>query len=147
MKLMSLAVPVLILSLVIVSVWGLGLLAVRASAVSTQASIDLLRMHLQVARLHDQLLRHSKQSLGAHLEALLPGGAPPAAGSEAGEEEGPVRPWPSLTGETPGEITETAPPAAAEAQGAASALEEGLRQARPALGRLINRLDRALPTH
>lgn len=142
MKLMSLAVPILIVSLVVVSVWGLGLLAVRASAVSTQASIDLLRMHLQVARLHDQLLRHSRQALGAHVEALLPGAAPPPA-AEA-QEEGPVRPWPSLTGETTGE-TAPAPPAAAAVPGSVSALEEGLRQARPALGRLLHRLDRTLP--
>jgi hypothetical protein len=140
MKLMSLAVPILIVSLVVVSVWGLGLLAVRASAVSTQASIDLLRMHLQVARLHDQLLRHSRQSLGAQVEALLPGGAPPAAGAEAGDEEGPVRPWPSAAGEASG-----APPSSAEVPGSVSALEDGLRRARPALGRLLNSLDRALP--
>lgn len=139
MKLMSLAVPILIVSLVVVSVWGLGLLAVRASAVSTQASIDLLRMHLQVARLHDQLLRHSRQSLGAHVEALLPGGAPPAAGAEAGAgEDGLARPWPDAAGEAP-------PPSTAEVPGSVSALEEGLRRARPALGRLLNSLDRALP--
>jgi hypothetical protein len=138
MKLMSLAVPVVIISLVIVAVWGLGMLAVRASAASTQASIDLLRMHLQVARLHDELLRHSRRALGSHVEALLSGGAPPAGGVKA-EDEGPVRPWPNISGETAGA------PLSATVPGSVSALEDGLRQARPALGRLVNHLDRALP--
>lgn len=70
MKLMSFTVPVLIVSLTVIAVWGIGMLAARASAVSTQTSIDLLRMHLRVARLHEQLLRHSRNAVAAQAEAL-----------------------------------------------------------------------------
>jgi hypothetical protein len=72
MKLMSVAALVLIVALATAAVGGLGLLAVRASAVSTQASLDLLRMHLRVARLHEQLLAHSRDRLGTHAGALPP---------------------------------------------------------------------------
>jgi hypothetical protein len=72
MKLMSFAVPVLVVALATAAVGGLGLLAVRASAVSTQASLDLLRMHLRVARLHQQLLEHSRDRLATHAGALPP---------------------------------------------------------------------------
>lgn len=72
MKLMSFAAPVLVVALITAVVGGIGLLAVRASAASTQASLDLLRMHLRVARLHDQLLEHSRARLDAHTRALPP---------------------------------------------------------------------------
>jgi hypothetical protein len=72
MRLMSFAVPVLVVALITAAVGGLGLLAVRASAASTQASLDLLRMHLRVARLHEQLLEHSRHSLATHAEELPP---------------------------------------------------------------------------
>jgi hypothetical protein len=72
MKLMSLAVPVLVVALTTVAVGSLGLLAVRASTASTQASLDLLRMHLRVARLHDQLLEHSRHRLATHAGELPP---------------------------------------------------------------------------
>ena len=81
MKLMSFAVPVLVVALVTAAVGGIGLLAVRASAASTRASIDLLRMELRVARLHDQLLKHSRDDLAAHagtLRPLAPESAAPA---------------------------------------------------------------------
>ena len=81
MRLMSLAALVLVAALVTAAVGGLGLLAVRASAVSTQASLDLLRMHLRVARLHEQLLEHSRHSLATHtgeLPPLAPESAAPA---------------------------------------------------------------------
>jgi hypothetical protein len=81
MKLMSFAVPVLAVALVTAAVGGLGLLAVRASTASTQASLDLLRMHLRVARLHDQLLEHSRHSLATHtgdMQPLAPESAAPA---------------------------------------------------------------------
>jgi hypothetical protein len=70
MKLMSFTVPVLIVSLTVIAIWAVGMLAVRASAVSTQTSIDLLRMHLRVERLHEELLRHSRNAVAAQMEAL-----------------------------------------------------------------------------
>lgn len=72
MRLMSSAVLVLIVALITAAVGGLGLLAVRASAASTQASLDLLRMHLRVAQLHEQLLKDSRDRLATHTKALPP---------------------------------------------------------------------------
>jgi hypothetical protein len=93
MKLGGLAVPVLIASLSVAAIGGLGTLAVRASAVSTQTSIDLLRMNLRIARLHDELLKHSKDALASQARTLLPPGAVPAAAPDrAAENE--ARPWP-----------------------------------------------------
>jgi hypothetical protein len=90
MKLMSFTAPVLIVALTAATLWGMGMLAVRASAVSTQTSIELLRMHLRVERLHDQLLRHSRELLTAELRSRLPGAVPQA-------EAGVARPWPEET--------------------------------------------------
>ncbi len=70
MKLMSSAALVLVVALITAAVGGLGLLAVRASAASTQASLDLLRMHLRVARLQEQLLKDSRDRLATHAKAL-----------------------------------------------------------------------------
>jgi hypothetical protein len=117
MKLMSVTVPLLIVALTVAAVGGLGLLAVRASAFSTRTSIDLLRMNLRVARLHEELLRHSRNALAAQVETLLPRGSVPAAvaGPEARKadarkakvfmplEASPVRPWPEAAAE-PAEV-------------------------------------------
>jgi hypothetical protein len=109
MKVMSFTAPLLIVAMTVVAVWGLGMLTLRASAVSTQDSIHLLRMHLRVVRLHDELLRHSKDALAAQVQASLPRGSVPAAaagrvtvtGGEARKENvftprvtSPVQPWP-----------------------------------------------------
>ena len=95
MKLTSLAVPMLIVSLTVAAVGGLGTLAVRASAVSTRTSIELLRMSLRVAQLHEQLLQHSRDELAAQVRASLPRGSVPAAEKVSIlPEESPVQPWP-----------------------------------------------------
>jgi len=81
MKLMGFTAIVLTVALVTLAVGGLGLLAVRASAVSTQTSLELLRMHLRVARLHEQLLEQSRRDLTTHtgeLPPLAPESAAPA---------------------------------------------------------------------
>jgi hypothetical protein len=109
MKLTSLAVPVLVAALAVAALGGLGRLAVRASAVSTETSIHLLRINLRIARLHDQLLQHAKDSLVAQLEALPPrapapvfppaarkdgrGVVAPTAPAAPGSEPSP-EPWP-----------------------------------------------------
>ena len=130
MKATFFTVPIVIATLTIIAVWGLGLLAVKASAISTQTSLELLRLHLRVAQLHDQLRLRSEQSLAAEGVTLPvpPGSAPPAAGGPA--EPGPqigLRPWP-------------APRAAPRSP---SALRDGLTQARPVLDRLTGRFARA----
>jgi hypothetical protein len=102
MKLMSLTVPVTIAALTVAAVGGLGTLAVRASAVSTQTNIELLRLNLRVAKLHEQLLEHSRDTLAAQVQESLPAGSVPAAASREGLKEkastppevGPVQPWP-----------------------------------------------------
>ena len=91
MKLMSFTVPVLIVSLTAVALSGLSMLTVRASAVSTQASIDLLRIQLRVARLHEQLLRQSRDGVAAQAETLRESASTP-------REASPVEPWPEGTG-------------------------------------------------
>ena len=72
MKLMSITMSLLVVSLTAVAVCGMGTLAVRAGAVSTQKSIELLRMQIEVTRLHEQLLRHSQERLAAQAAAVLP---------------------------------------------------------------------------
>ncbi|HEX4961816.1 MAG TPA: hypothetical protein VF173_13315 [Thermoanaerobaculia bacterium] len=109
MKMMSFTAPLLIAAMTVVAVWGLGMLTLRASAVSTQNSIELLRMHLRVLRLHDELLLQSKSALAAQVRASLPRGSVPAAnapitpiaGRESQKERvatlpeaSPVQPWP-----------------------------------------------------
>jgi hypothetical protein len=109
---MSFTAPLLIVAMTAVAVWGLGMLTLRASAVSTQNSIELLRMHLRVVRLHDELLLQSKSALAAEVRASLPRGSVPAAsapiasivpiaGRESRKERfatlpeaSPVQPWP-----------------------------------------------------
>ena len=73
MKLMSFTAPLLVVSLIAVAVCGIGMLAVRASAVATRSSIDLLRMNLKVARLNAELLRHSREGAAAELKTLRAG--------------------------------------------------------------------------
>lgn len=63
MKTLSLSLPLLIVCWMFVAVWGLGMLSVKASATATQASIDLLRQQIRVARLRDQLLLHAQRDL------------------------------------------------------------------------------------
>ena len=90
-----LIVPMLIVSLTVAAVGGLGTLAVRASAVSTQTSIELLRMNLRVAQLHEQLLQHSRDALAAQVAASLPRGSVPTAEKVSTlPEASPVQPWP-----------------------------------------------------
>lgn len=86
MKLTSFAVPALIVSLTAVAVSGVGMLTVRASAISTQTSINLLRMQLRVTRLHEQLLEQNRESLAAQAKALRQRVPTPP-------EAGPVQPW------------------------------------------------------
>ena len=109
MKMMSLTAPLLVVAMTVVAVWGLGMLTLRASAVSTHNSIELLRMHLRVIRLHDELLLQSKAALAAQVQASLPRGSVPAASApiapitsrESRKEKvsiqsdlSPVQPWP-----------------------------------------------------
>lgn len=94
MKLTGLSVPILIASLTVATVGGLGTLAVRASAVSTQTSIELLRINLRVAQLHEQLVQRSRDALAAQVQKS------PARSENRKEkvfmppEEIPVEPWP-----------------------------------------------------
>jgi hypothetical protein len=136
MKLVSLTVPILILSLTIIAVWGLGVLAVKASAISTQASIDLLRIHLRVAELHDRLAEHTRQSVATDLGRVT-SNAPPAPTPDPNAAE----PWPEETAEPP-TIPQSVSSALPETM---PTLEEGLKRARPSLTRLRGKLDRALP--
>ena len=93
MKLTGLSVPILIASLTVAAVGGLGTLAVRASAVSTRTSIELLRINLRVAQLHEQLLQRSKDALTAQVQTTLPRGSRKEKVSMS-PEESPVQPWP-----------------------------------------------------
>jgi hypothetical protein len=70
MKMMSLAAVLLVVSLLAAAIVGLSMMAVRAAAVSTETSIELLRLHLRVERLHEKLLRHSQEDLAGELKAL-----------------------------------------------------------------------------
>ncbi len=109
MKMMSFTAPLMIVAMTGIAVCGLGMLTLRASAVSTQNSIELLRMQLRVVRLHDELLLQSKGALAAQVRASLPPGSVPAAsapiapiaGRESRKEKvftppdsSPVQPWP-----------------------------------------------------
>jgi hypothetical protein len=99
MKLTSLAVPMLIVALTAVAVGGLGTLAVRSSAVSTRTSIDLLRMNLRVAQLHEQIVQRSRDELAAQVRENLRRGSVPAVEKVSTvstlPEASPVQPWPA----------------------------------------------------
>ncbi|HZF09375.1 MAG TPA: hypothetical protein VFE33_11345 [Thermoanaerobaculia bacterium] len=146
MKFMSLTVPILIVSLTVIAVWGMGMLAVKTSAISTQASLDLLRLHLRVARLHEELLEHSKKALTSHAAKLAADGGPvlhqltePASATSAASAT-------PETPETPETTAELNPwPEPPEARG--ESLEDGLLRARPKLNRLARQLGQALPPH
>jgi hypothetical protein len=109
---MSFTAPVLIAALSVTATWGLGMLAVRSGAVSTQTSLDLLRLNLRVARLHEALLEHSRETLADQMETLRPQEAAPstAAGRAARKEkvstpsgpdaESAARPWPETATES-----------------------------------------------
>ncbi len=103
MKLAGLTTPLLLAALSVTATWGLGTLAVRSGAVSTRASLDLLRLNLRVARLQEELLRRSRDDLRGRAGALLAGEPGAAAGSGSREPrvsppepeaEGAARPWP-----------------------------------------------------
>jgi hypothetical protein len=94
MKTMSFTAPLLIVAMTVVAICGLGQLTLRASAVSTHNSIELLRMHLRVVRLHEQLLRQSQESLAAGLNLKsLPAARPLSTKSALVFPES-VQPWP-----------------------------------------------------
>jgi hypothetical protein len=106
MKSMSFTTPVLIAAFTVTATWGLGMLAVRSGAASARTSLDLLRLNLRVASLHEELLEHSQEALADQVETLLPQGAVPstAAGRAPRKEnvstlsgldaESAARPWP-----------------------------------------------------
>lgn len=91
MKLTSFTVPALIVSLTAVTVSGVGMLTVRASAISTQTSINLLRMQLRVTQMHQQLMKQNQESLAAQAQALRQQVPTPP-------EASPVQPWGSRAG-------------------------------------------------
>ncbi len=86
MKLTSFTVPALIVSLTAVTVSGIGMLTVRASAISTQTSINLLRMQLRVTQMHQQLIQQNQESLAAQTQALR-------QQVPTSPEASPVQPW------------------------------------------------------
>ncbi len=95
MKLTILAIPVMIASLTVAAVGGLSMLAARAGAVSTRTSIELLRINLRVAQLHEQLVQHSRDALAAQVAASLPRGSVPTAEKVSTLPEAiSVQPWP-----------------------------------------------------
>ncbi len=70
MKAMTLTVPVVLVAMIFLFVWAMGMLTVKSGVVATKGSLELLRLHVQVARMHDALLLHSKQSVEEHLNLL-----------------------------------------------------------------------------
>ncbi len=132
MKTLGSTLPIVILSLVLIGVWGLGLLAVKASATSTQVSIDLLRQHLKVARLHEQLLVHSKQSLELHAQEL-----------SATVSSVPRTDTADRSAEAPSQPTRRRWP---DPSSSSSTLESGLRRAQPMLGRLAGQVNGTVKT-
>lgn len=70
MKAMTLTAPVVLVAMIFLFVWAMGMLTVKSGVVATKGSLELLRLHVQVARMHDALLVHSKQSVEEHLSLL-----------------------------------------------------------------------------
>ncbi len=70
MKTSALFLPLAIVVLILGAIWALGMLAVKSSAISTEASVEMLRLHIEVARMHEALLAHSQQNLDEHLAEL-----------------------------------------------------------------------------
>ncbi|HEV7785866.1 MAG TPA: hypothetical protein VGQ28_11055 [Thermoanaerobaculia bacterium] len=100
MKMMSFTAPLLIVAMTVVAICGLGQLTLRASAVSTHNSIELLRMHLRVVRLHEDLLRQSQARLAAGLR-VLPTARPKSAEGRVAVLPEAGQPWPEGLGGKP----------------------------------------------
>lgn len=71
MKISGLLAPLLVTSLIFLSVWCIGMLTVRSSAMATQSSIELLRMQIEVARLQQHLQQHSQPEQISHDVAVI----------------------------------------------------------------------------
>ncbi|MEM6796092.1 MAG: hypothetical protein AAF725_19110 [Acidobacteriota bacterium] len=100
MKASALTAPLLVVGLIFVSVWALGMLAVRSSTLATDTSVELLRLHMQVVGLHETLAARSAAVVEEELQRiLLSHGAQPATApegaAEAGSESSAAAPWPS----------------------------------------------------
>ena len=70
MKVSTATVPIVLIGLMFVFVWAMGILAVKSSATATAGSLELLRLHIEVARMHDALLARSERSMLRQLGEL-----------------------------------------------------------------------------
>ena len=99
MKSIGLTAPLVVAGLIFISVWALGMLAVRSSVTATETSLELLRLHLQVAHLHEALATRSAVAADPHLDGLVEGpstrrsASPPAAAAAPAPPEWPPSRW------------------------------------------------------
>lgn len=70
MKASTWTVPIIFAILIFLFVWAMGMLTIKSGMITTRGSMDLLRLHAKVAKVHDELTVHSRQHLKEHLDEL-----------------------------------------------------------------------------
>ena len=63
MKANTVTLPLIVAILIFSFVWAIGMLTLKSAAITTKASIEMLELHAEVVRLHDQLVTHSQRNL------------------------------------------------------------------------------------
>lgn len=93
MKVSSVAVPLVVVSLILVLVWGVSMATLKTGVTAVEGGLELLRLQMRVVRLQNAVLVHSQQSLErqlAELDALMEGAA--ASNPEAAVDADPSMP-------------------------------------------------------
>lgn len=70
MKVGAVALPVLVVALIFTLVWGISMATLQAGATAVDSGLELVRLQLRVARMQDEVLQLSRQSLELQLAEL-----------------------------------------------------------------------------
>ena len=81
----TLLVPVLVVTLLFGFIFAMGILVLRSSLVTVEGSLELLRLHLEVARLHQVLGAQVQQGVTTDLEQLPSTDAAPVPDAPAAD--------------------------------------------------------------
>lgn len=112
MKVGAVALPVLVVVLIFTLVWGISMATLQAGATAVDSGLELVRLQLRVARMQDEVLHLSRQSLElqlAELDTLAARAASRSAGTvvdgdpgagavevDGNPETGSLREWPGV---------------------------------------------------
>lgn len=85
MKSGLLVVPIVIVTLLFGFIFSMGMLTLRSSMIATEGSIELLRLHMEVAELHQNLLAQSNNTTTTSMSRLDGGTSETSAIAELAE--------------------------------------------------------------